>query len=96
MYDDHTPDIGRVLPVYVADRYEGFDALLLAASARALRLHPHQMRPDSLGSGAGALHRIRSCGRGCVLSQNVSRLRKSSDSRAFASETTKILLRMKY
>ena len=23
----HTPDIGRVLPVYVADRYEGFDAL---------------------------------------------------------------------
>jgi hypothetical protein len=21
------PDIGRVLPVYVADRYEGFDAL---------------------------------------------------------------------
>jgi hypothetical protein len=23
----HVPDIGRVLPVYVADRYEGFDAL---------------------------------------------------------------------
>ena len=23
----HTPDIGRILPVYVADRYEGFDAL---------------------------------------------------------------------
>ena len=23
----HAPDIGRVLPVYVADRYEGFDAL---------------------------------------------------------------------
>jgi hypothetical protein len=23
----HLPDIGRVLPVYVADRYEGFDAL---------------------------------------------------------------------
>ena len=22
----HNPDIGRVLPVYVADRYEGFDA----------------------------------------------------------------------
>ena len=22
----HKPDIGRVLPVYVADRYEGFDA----------------------------------------------------------------------
>ena len=22
----HTPDIGRILPVYVADRYEGFDA----------------------------------------------------------------------
>src|SRR3954453_23716101 len=22
----HTPDIGRVLPVYVADTYEGFDA----------------------------------------------------------------------
>ena len=21
----HTPDIGRILPVYVADRYEGFD-----------------------------------------------------------------------
>ena len=23
----HTPDIGRILPVYVADKYEGFDAL---------------------------------------------------------------------
>jgi glycosyltransferase involved in cell wall biosynthesis len=23
----HTPDIGRILPVYVADQYEGFDAL---------------------------------------------------------------------
>jgi glycosyltransferase involved in cell wall biosynthesis len=23
----HVPDIGRVLPVYVADRYEGFDAV---------------------------------------------------------------------
>src|SRR5262245_21920411 len=23
----HVPDIGRLLPVYVADRYEGFDAL---------------------------------------------------------------------
>jgi hypothetical protein len=23
----HVPDIGRVLPVYVVDRYEGFDAL---------------------------------------------------------------------
>ena len=23
----HLPDIGRVLPVYVADRYEGFDAV---------------------------------------------------------------------
>ena len=23
----HTPDIGRILPVYVADHYEGFDAL---------------------------------------------------------------------
>jgi glycosyltransferase involved in cell wall biosynthesis len=23
----HTPDIGRILPVYVADRYEGFDAM---------------------------------------------------------------------
>ena len=22
----HNPDIGRVLPVYVADRYEGFEA----------------------------------------------------------------------
>jgi Glycosyltransferase Family 4 len=23
----HVPDIGRVLPVYVSDRYEGFDAV---------------------------------------------------------------------
>ena len=23
----HNPDIGRVLPVYVADEYEGFDAI---------------------------------------------------------------------
>ena len=23
----HNPDIGRVLPVYVADSYEGFDAV---------------------------------------------------------------------
>ena len=26
----HVPDIGRVLPVYVADRYEGFDAVTFA------------------------------------------------------------------
>ena len=26
----HNPDIGRMLPVYVADEYEGFDAMPFA------------------------------------------------------------------
>ena len=38
----HIPDIGRMLPVYVADRYEGFDA----------KPYPRAER-----RGAGALHR---------------------------------------
>ena len=30
----HLPDIGGVLPVYVADHYEGFDAVPFAAAHR--------------------------------------------------------------
>jgi glycosyltransferase involved in cell wall biosynthesis len=54
----HVPDIGRVLPVYVADRYEGFDAkpypelseaeldAYLDANVRAVREVAARARPD--------------------------------------------------
>jgi glycosyltransferase involved in cell wall biosynthesis len=54
----HVPDIGRVLPVYVADRYEGFDAkpypelsdaeldAYLDANVRAVREVAAHARPD--------------------------------------------------
>jgi glycosyltransferase involved in cell wall biosynthesis len=54
----HNPDIGRVLPVYVADRYEGFDAVrfadlddaalerYVAANVEAVRDVVARFRPD--------------------------------------------------
>jgi glycosyltransferase involved in cell wall biosynthesis len=54
----HNPDIGRVLPVYVADAYEGFDAVPLpelgdeaiesyvAANVAAVRSIAERVRPD--------------------------------------------------
>ena len=54
----HVPDIGRVLPVYVADRYEGFEAKpypelseaelehYLAANVAAVREVAERVRPD--------------------------------------------------
>ena len=54
----HVPDIGHVLPVYVADRYEGFDAkpypelseaeldAYLDANVRAVREVAERARPD--------------------------------------------------
>ena len=54
----HVPDIGRVLPVYVADRYEGFEAKpypelseaelehYLAANIAAVREVADRVRPD--------------------------------------------------
>jgi glycosyltransferase involved in cell wall biosynthesis len=54
----HVPDIGRVLPVYVADEYEGFDAKpypdlseaelehYLVANVAAVREVAERMRPD--------------------------------------------------
>src|SRR5680860_466546 len=54
----HNPDIGRVLPVYVADAYEGFDAVPLpelsdeaieayvAANVAAVREVAARVRPD--------------------------------------------------
>jgi glycosyltransferase involved in cell wall biosynthesis len=54
----HNPDIGRVLPVYVADRYEGFDARpfpdltdaeldrYLEANVAAVRELTARMKPD--------------------------------------------------
>jgi glycosyltransferase involved in cell wall biosynthesis len=55
----YTPPIGRVLPVYVADRYEGFDAKpfqdlaeeeldrYLASNAAAVREVAERVRPDA-------------------------------------------------
>jgi glycosyltransferase involved in cell wall biosynthesis len=54
----HVPDIGRVLPVYVADRYEGFDAIpfpllddrqlghYLEANVAAVRALARRVEPD--------------------------------------------------
>jgi len=54
----HNPDIGRVLPVYVADSYEGFDAVRFAdlddvmveryveANVAAVRRVAEQVKPD--------------------------------------------------
>ncbi len=54
----HNPDIGRILPVYVADAYEGFDAkpfpaltdaeldAYLDANVRAVREVAERVRPD--------------------------------------------------
>src|SRR5918997_556051 len=54
----HNPDIGRILPVYVADEYEGFDAVpfaeleeddldrYLAANVEAVRAVVAEHRPD--------------------------------------------------
>ena len=43
----HVPDIGRLLPVYVADRYEGFDACRSRTSTRwrsAITLTPTSLQ----------------------------------------------------
>jgi hypothetical protein len=75
----HVPDIGRVLPVYVADRYEGFDALpfpelddaalgrYLDANVAAVRPVPPIFRNPPDGVFGSDTYQKRSPGRASLL-----------------------------
>ena len=90
------PEIGRVLPVYVADSYEGFDAVRFADlddagwSAISMRTWPRYARPSRTSVPTSRWPTTRSWGRRSSPAASVGGCRTRSRSTAARSSTRSV------